>query len=232
MRRKRPKRQPKTTFGKIWYFIWEEDSLASWIVNVILAFVLIKFLVYPGLGLILDTSHPVVAVVSGSMYHGGDHPCIKKDSTTSECLAYDTNLYFICNKTYSQKIRKNFDTYWSNCGDWYVDRNITKEEFKKFPMSNGFSKGDIIVLHGYGAPKIGNIIVFNRGKSYPIIHRIVSIDDKQQITTKGDHNADSGDVDININPNTVIGKAYFKIPYIGYVKIFAVDLLRFLHIIG
>ena len=36
----------KLTWKKIWWFIWEDDSWASWFVNVILAFVIIKFLVY------------------------------------------------------------------------------------------------------------------------------------------------------------------------------------------
>ena len=62
----------KRTWKKIWYFIWEDNSIWSWIVNIILAFVLIKFIVYPGLGLILSTSHPVVAVVSESMEHNGN----------------------------------------------------------------------------------------------------------------------------------------------------------------
>ena len=56
----------------IWYFIWEDNSLLSWIVNVILAFVLIKFIIYPGLGLLFSTSYPIVAVVSGSMEHQGN----------------------------------------------------------------------------------------------------------------------------------------------------------------
>jgi len=62
-------KKKKNTLGKIWYFIWEDDSLLSWIVNIILAFILVKFIIYPGLGFILGTSYPVVAVVSGSMEH-------------------------------------------------------------------------------------------------------------------------------------------------------------------
>jgi signal peptidase I len=57
---------------KIWKFIWYEDSLLSWVVNIILAFLIVKFLLYPGLGLILGTTHPVVAVVSSSMHHDSD----------------------------------------------------------------------------------------------------------------------------------------------------------------
>jgi signal peptidase I len=63
------KKELKKLWKKVWYFVWEDNSVWSWIVNIILAFVLIKFVVYPGLGFVLTTSHPVVAVVSGSMEH-------------------------------------------------------------------------------------------------------------------------------------------------------------------
>src|SRR3989344_1512266 len=59
-------------FKKIWKFIWHDDSLLSWIVNILLAFILVKFIIYPGLGLIFSTQLPVVAVVSGSMEHNGN----------------------------------------------------------------------------------------------------------------------------------------------------------------
>lgn len=52
-----------------WYFIWEDNSLLSWIVNVLLAFLLVKFIVYPALGFMLGTAYPVVAVISSSMEH-------------------------------------------------------------------------------------------------------------------------------------------------------------------
>ena len=63
-------KKERSLLGKIWYFVWEEDSVLSWAVNIVLAFFLIKYLVYPGLGLALGTTHPVVAVVSGSMAPG------------------------------------------------------------------------------------------------------------------------------------------------------------------
>ena len=59
----------KDSFKKTWRFIWHDDSWASWFVNIIIAFILVKFLIYPGLGFILGTTHPVVAVISGSMEH-------------------------------------------------------------------------------------------------------------------------------------------------------------------
>ena len=70
-KKKTVKKKPKSFWGKVWYLIWYEDSVASWIVNVILAFLIIKFLIYPGLGLLFGTNLPIVAVVSESMQHEG-----------------------------------------------------------------------------------------------------------------------------------------------------------------
>ncbi|MBW2993462.1 hypothetical protein KY317_02720, partial [Candidatus Woesearchaeota archaeon] len=62
----------KEIVHKTWDFIWNSNSVWSWIVNIILAFVIIKFLLYPGLGLVTGTSHPIVAVVSNSMEHDNE----------------------------------------------------------------------------------------------------------------------------------------------------------------
>jgi hypothetical protein len=214
------KKNQKTILGKIWYFVWYDDSLLSWIVNVIVAFLLIKFIVYPGLGLILGTNYPVVAVVSGSMYHG---------------LEDKGNVYEICGNVYlTKEFKNNFDNWWDNCGPWYKENsNITKDKFKEFPLKNGFSKGDIIVLRGIKEIDIGDIIVFEANQNYPIIHRVIKIDKKNGIikyTTKGDHNPGVGPIDQNIIKEKIYGKTYFKIPYLGYIKILAVDLLKLLKI--
>ena len=54
---------------KAWNFFWNEDSVSSWIANIIVAFIVIRFIVYPVLGAALGTSFPIVAVVSESMEH-------------------------------------------------------------------------------------------------------------------------------------------------------------------
>ncbi len=59
-------------FKKIWHFLSKEDSLLSWTINLVLAFLLVKFIIYPLLGLLLNTSFPVVAVVSSSMEHNSN----------------------------------------------------------------------------------------------------------------------------------------------------------------
>lgn len=183
----------KNTLQKVWYFIWEDDSIWSWLVNVLLAIVLIKFIVYPGLGFLLGTTHPIVAVVSGSMEHDG-----------------------------------SFNDWWASQQEWYFDKAITKERFQTFPFTNGFNKGDIMILYRPTYLKLGDVIVFRTSRPEPIIHRIVSITNNH-FQTKGDHNADSTREEQAISQEAVIGKAIFKIPYLGYIKIWAVEMLCVFH---
>ena len=185
---------------RVWKFIWEDDSVWSWVVNIVLAFVLIKFVVYPGLGFALGTSHPVVAVISESMEHN-----------------------------------EPFDDWWSNGGQWYRDHGISKEEFSQFILRNGFNKGDIIVLRGAKDAEVGDIIVFQSGRPDPIIHRVVKMGatgNGKVYQTKGDNRRTNQQQirnalldETNILENEVIGKALFKVPFLGYIKIWAVELL-------
>ena len=176
---------------KIWKFIWNDDSFLSWVVNVILAFIIVKFLIFPGLGFLLETTHPVVAVVSGSMDHSGD-----------------------------------FDDWWERQGKWYEDKGITKEEFMQYDLKNGFQKGDIIFLKGKDEFYIGEIIVFNGNSDNPIIHRIVAKNDGNY-QTKGDANTDSSKNigELEISKERVIGKALFRIPFLGWFKVWTSEIL-------
>ncbi len=196
---------------RVWHFIWEDDSILSWIVNIVLAFVIIKFLVYPGLGLILATKYPIVAVVSSSMEH--------RD--------------------------QNFDTWWGSNEEWYLNHGITKEDFNKFTLRNGFNKGDIIVLKGKKPAniRVGDVLVFRSSLLYPtpdpVIHRIVKItetqDGKYLFQTKGDNNADSivnlcrnGQCipELDIQEDQVLGLSLLRVPYLGYLKIWAFELIN------
>ena len=173
---------------KIWRFIWYDDSLLSWIVNILLAFLIVKFLVYPGLGLMLGTTHPVVAVVSGSMHHDSD-----------------------------------FERWYQERGSWY---NFSKEEIKEWPFSNGFNRGDIMILKKAKNIRIGDIIVFYGNSNNPIIHRVVFIGD-DYYQTKGDNNFDSFSQlgEVNIKKEKIIGEAIGRVPLLGYVKILFSEVL-------
>lgn len=181
----------KSLLHNIWFFIWEDDSIESWIVNVILAFVIVKFLVYPLLGLLLSTSYPVVAVVSGSMEHNG----------------------------------MNFDAWWEENHAWYENEGVTKEMMQGYKLKNGFNKGDIIVLRGVKPEKIkpGDIIVYSTDRyKYPIIHRVIEAN-SQSFRTKGDNN--QGFDPSPVDEKQVVGKAAFKIPWLGWIKILFTSII-------
>ncbi len=205
------KRDLKKTWKKLWHFIWEDNSIWSWIVNIILAFILIKYIIYPGLGLALGTSYPIVAVVSDSMEHNYD-----------------------------------FDTWWQNSEEYYSGIGIVESSFEKFPLKNGFNKGDIMILWraNHNNINIGDVIVFQSARTNPkpdpIIHRVIIIEEKDGIITyqtKGDNYLtnrrqingcfqDGCIYESDIKQNQVLGKAVFKVPYLGYIKIWFVDLLK------
>ena len=217
---------------KLWRFIWHSNSIWSWIANVIIAFVLIKFIIYPGIGLILGTSYPVVAVMSESMDHRLMHPCILFDTSENRCSKTDSSLWEICGKQ-----NRSFNNYefWKICGPWYEKNlSISKSDFEGYPFSGGFSKGDIMIIRGRKPAEIkaGDILVFQADQAHPIIHRVIKItkqNGKYVYTTKGDHNSRSDPqqpiMEKEISEDRVLGVAGFKIPWLGWIKIKFTDIM-------
>ncbi len=195
------KRGEATPFWKrVFIFLWYDDSPTAWLTTIILAFLILKYVFYPLLGLLLSTQYPVVAVVSSSMEH---HP-------------------------------SNFEAWWAKNEDFYLSRNITKFDFLRAPFHNGFRKGDIMVLTGAdpGELEKGDVIVYQSGKPYPIIHRYVGttrIGGKTYLMSKGDNNQRMIESSLlnerRIPPEALLGKAVIRIPLLGWVKIIAVNLL-------
>lgn len=190
----------KDIFRSVWFFIWESNSIWSWIVNIILAFLIIKYLLYPGLGLLFGTSYPIVAVVSGSMEHN-----------------------------------TGFDEWWSrSCADnkrsqadIYVSYGISKEQFETFSFRNGFNAGDLMIIRKASVPQVGDVVVFSADNlPEPIIHRVVRVGDGL-LKSKGDNNCGSSSFEENVPNEKLIGKAFLKIPYLGWVKIVFVKIVRF-----
>ena len=181
----------KKQFKKTYHFIFKEDSALSWAVNIILAFLIVKFLVYPGMSLVLGTDLPLVAVISGSMDHEG----------------------------------LEIDEWWEANGDWYTEEGLTQEEFLEFKFLNGFDKGDVMVLGSAGDVEVGDVLVYvSSTHEYPIIHRVVGLNDDGTYDFKGDNN-DEGDPG-DIVEEQLLGKALYRIPKIGWVKIWAVALYQ------
>jgi signal peptidase I len=190
---------------KFWKWLWYSDSWASWLVSLILAFVIVRFVFFPLLSLIFATSLPLVVVESGSMHHPGG---------------------FIGNTIGMQN---SFQTWWHQSSDWYEERGLTENQAENWPLRTGLEKGDIVVVTGYGKPEAGDIIIFNANQAHPIIHRIInttSINGKAVYSTKGDNNPDQLYVEKQIPQDALIGKAVLRIPKLGWLKLAIVNLIN------
>ncbi len=190
---------------KIWDFLWKDDSLLSWLFSLILAFIIVKFIFFPFLSLFLGTSMPLVVVESGSMHHPGS---------------------FIGNVI---GLEDNFEIWWKEESKWYFNMGLNKTEAEKWPLKTGLEMGDIVVVSRKDNLKVGDIIIFEAGKKHPIIHRIVKIKEingKVYYETKGDNNSGQLSIEKSIPENAVIGKAVFRIPFLGWVKLAFVKLFQ------
>jgi signal peptidase I len=190
--------EKKTTWQKVkkvYKYVFEENTALSWIASIIVAFVVVKFIFYPLLSLILGTGLPLVAVISPSMDHNG----------------------------------MDFDSWWEENKEWYEERGIYKEEFQEYGLKNGFNKGDVIVLRGAKKVERGDTVVYLNEYtdllgSYPVIHRVTFINDTDNsMEVKGDNN-DRPD-QWAVNEDELQGKAFFKIPYIGWLKIWFAEIV-------
>ena len=210
------KNQLKTILKKTWDFVWHSNSIWSWLVNIILAFILIKFIVYPLLGLILSTSHPIVAVVSESMEHNGNF-----DSWWLQQQAW-YEKQGISKEAFQDFPYKNG----FNKGDIMVlyGKKVDKIEV-----------GDILVFNS----RQPNPIIHRLVKKW-------YQDGQYHFQTKGDHNPNSiqnyvnsqgrsvspdypGAIKIldetDIPEEKIIGVGVIKIPFLGWIKIIFTDYL-------
>lgn len=65
--------EKQSSISKIWDFLWKSDSPASWIADLIIAFVIIKFIFFPLMSMLFSSALPFVIVESTSMKHDYDY---------------------------------------------------------------------------------------------------------------------------------------------------------------
>ncbi|MBU2576320.1 MAG: S26 family signal peptidase [Nanoarchaeota archaeon] len=168
---------------KFWKFL-KKDSWASFAVTLLIAFIVIKFVFFPGLSLITGTSLPIVIVESCSMYH------------------QDAGF----ENTFTSPI---YGQYGINIGDT-----------KGWDFPNGFAKGDLIFVVRAKNIEVGDVIIFHGGAANPLIHRVVETG--ETYSTKGDNyktNSQQLVSELNIMEEQIIGKALFRIPFVGWAKL-------------
>jgi hypothetical protein len=106
----------------------------------------------------------------------------------------------------------------------YSQNGINLEDTENWGFKKGLTKGDIIFVVGAKNIEKGDVIIFQGGSSHPIIHRVVG--DSEPYATKGDNyktNQYQLSSEKSIASEQVIGKAVFKIPYLGWIKLIFFD---------
>ena len=106
----------------------------------------------------------------------------------------------------------------------YTENGINLQDSKNWDFKNGLNKGDVIFVMKSENLKQGDVIIFNGGANHPIIHRL--IDETEPYATYGDNNMGQLEKEKSINNNQLMGKAIFKIPYIGWIKLIFFEHLR------
>ena len=109
----------------------------------------------------------------------------------------------------------------------YSKNNISIEDSSSWDFPMGLNKGDIIFIVGAKNISVGDVIIFNGGENHPIIHRI--IDSVEPYQTKGDNyitNYKQLNSEKSIDENQVLGKAVFRIPYLGWIKLIFFDWMK------
>ncbi|MDI6721425.1 MAG: signal peptidase I [Candidatus Aenigmarchaeota archaeon] len=107
---------------------------------------------------------------------------------------------------------EKFDNWWGSKSAYYSDLEISREDFKKFPVPRGLSCGDLLFITRDDNPRIGDVVIYSRpGSDYTIVHRIVDRSDNIYIT-KGDNNAAP---DAPISNSQLQGRMVFAMPLLG-----------------
>lgn len=214
-----------------------KSPLLQWIIYIAFAF-LFAWIIYSGLGLALSTDTPMVVVVSDSMepvMHRGDVVIVK---------GLDVEEINAPQATFTSSLNNNPPKSFSEIGD-LVYKNEELSEILLFDNQNPTripytKEGDIIVY---------DTILFNQRARYNlflpspkpvrIIHRAVTkinASDGTFFLTKGDNpesitiDQDCGQLSSNgtekpcisvfpVKADQIHGKALYRIPWIGYIKI-------------
>jgi signal peptidase I len=184
----------KEIWKKFWFLLWKEDSWKGWIFSIIVLFLFIKFIFFPGLSLITGTSLPLAIVESCSMYHDGN-------------ILGSFDNWWDRHETKYERLdisKEQFKEF------------IFKKGFNKGDILFiiGVDPEDI---------EIGDVIIFNANRQNPLIHRVIEIKQENRgyyFSTIGDNNNGQLIIEEDIPQTAIIGKAVFKLaPYIGWGKL-------------
>ena len=191
----------KELLKKFWHLLWKDNTWKGWVFSIIVLFIFIKLIFFPGLSLVTGTKLPLAIVESCSMYHQGN--LLSNFDAWWENHEPKYIPYEISKEEFKSLIFKNG----FNKGDILF---IVKANPEKL--------------------KVGDVIIFEAGAQNPIIHRIIEIKKENNeyiFSTMGDNNNGQLVVEKEIKSSQLIGKASLKLaPYLGWVKLIFFEPVR------
>lgn len=121
---------------KFWKFL-KKDSWGSFAVTLLIAFVVIKFIFFPGLSLITGTDLPIVIVESCSMYHP------------------DAGF----ENTFTSPVYQEYGIDIGDTRDWDFQNGFSKGDLIFVVGVKNIEVGDVIIFHGGAAnPLIHRVV--------------------------------------------------------------------------
>ena len=109
----------------------------------------------------------------------------------------------------------------------YEENGIEIRDTAGWDFQNGFSKGDVIFVVGADDVEVGDVIIFNGEARYPLIHRVVEVG--ETYATKGDNyktNSRQLSSEKKISEDQLIGKALFRVPFVGWAKLIFFEMRK------
>lgn len=184
---------------KTWHFLWENESWLSWAACLIIAFLLIKFVFFPFMGLLFSSSLPFVIVESSSMEH--NQPFDEWWNLSGEW--YEQN-----NITKDQ-----FET-------WSLKNGFDKGDIIIVIGKKDYKIGDVIVFKSLQPRPVIHRIVKVKPEG--------TFDTKGDANSKQLTPENSvGKVDeFGIEKGQIIGKAAGRIPKLGMIKLVLVNIFK------
>ena len=114
------------------------------------------------------------------------------------------------------------ETAASNFYIWMAGNGFTPEELAEMPFSNGFNKGDALILARANNVTIGDVVLYiNPDLTYPIIHRVINVTDEGYII-KGDRNP-AQDPWV-VEQSWLRGRAVLRIPLLGWIRVLPTEM--------
>lgn len=111
--------------------------------------------------------------------------------------------------------------------EWLAEHHdYSRDYVDSWSVPTGFLIGDMPIVSGEESYEVGDVIVYSvRGQKFPIIHRVIKLNEDGTYQTKGDNNADQLPYELSVSEEQVFGKVAFVIPKLGYFKVILTKIL-------